>query len=48
MEQVYVAGVGMTYFGRQLDKTIKGMASEAVQGALKDAGVASQPASQQP
>lgn len=44
MEQVYVAGVSMTYFGRQLDKTIKGMASEAVQGALKDAGVASQPA----
>ena len=44
MEQVYIAGVGMTYFGRQLDKTIKTMAAEAVQGALKDAGLEGQPA----
>src|SRR3546814_13525617 len=34
----------MPYFGRQLDKTIKAMAGEAVQGALKDAGLDSQPA----
>ncbi|MEL3890166.1 thiolase family protein [Ferrovibrio sp. MS7] len=44
MEQVYVVGVGMTPFGRQLDKTIKGMAQDAVQGALKDAGLERQPA----
>lgn len=44
MEQIYIAGVGMTYFGRQLDKTIKAMAGEAVQCALKDAGLDSQPA----
>ncbi len=42
MEQVYVVGVGMTAFGRQLDKSIKGMAHEAVQGALADAGLKQQ------
>jgi acetyl-CoA acetyltransferase len=35
----YVAGVGMTRFGKQLDKTLKGLAGEAVRAALADAGV---------
>ncbi len=39
MEPVYVVGVGMTPFGRLLDKDIKTMAREAVEGALGDAGL---------
>lgn len=35
----YVAGVGMTRFGKQLDKTLKALAGEAVQAALADAGL---------
>ena len=35
----YVAGVGMTRFGKQMDKTLKGLAGEAVQLALADAGL---------
>ena len=35
----YVAGVGMTRFGKQMDKTLKGLAGEAVQLALADAGM---------
>ena len=35
----YVAGVGMTRFGKQLDTTLKGLAGEAVQAALDDAGL---------
>jgi len=33
----YVAGVGMTRFGKHLDKTLKGLAGEAIQLALADA-----------
>jgi len=33
----YVAGVGMTRFGKQMDKTLKGLAGEAIQLALADA-----------
>jgi len=44
MEQVYVVGVGMTPFGRQLDKSIKQLSAAAVQGALADAGLEKQPA----
>jgi acetyl-CoA acetyltransferase len=36
---VYVAGVGMTHFGKHLDRTLKGLAGEAVTAALKDAGL---------
>ncbi len=37
MEDVYVVGVGMTPFGRMLDKDIKTMTKEAVNAALADA-----------
>jgi len=35
----YIAGVGMTRFGKHLDKTLKGLAGEAIQAALVDAGL---------
>jgi acetyl-CoA acetyltransferase len=35
----YVAGVGMTRFGKHLDKTLKGLTGEAIQLALTDAGI---------
>ena len=35
----YVAGVGMSKFGKHLDKTLKGLAGEAIQMALRDAGL---------
>lgn len=37
-ETVYIAGVGMTPFGKQLDKSIKDLTRDAVTSALKDAG----------
>ncbi len=39
MEDVYVVGVGMTPFGRMLDKDIKAMTKAAVNAALVDAGL---------
>ena len=39
MEEIYVVGVGMTPFGRLLDKDIKTMTKEAVSAALADAGI---------
>ncbi|HEV2598873.1 thiolase family protein [Sphingopyxis sp.] len=38
MENVYIAGIAMTQFGRHLDRTIESLAREALEGALKDAG----------
>ena len=38
MTQVFVAGVGMTAFGRLLDKSVYDMAGEAIRLALSDAG----------
>ncbi|ESQ98394.1 hypothetical protein F753_15960 [Stutzerimonas chloritidismutans AW-1] len=35
----YVAGVGMLPFGKHLDKTLKGLAGQAIQLALNDAGI---------
>lgn len=35
----YVAGVGMTPFGKHLDRTLKSLAAEAVKRALHDAGL---------
>lgn len=35
----FVAGVGMTRFGRHLDRTLKSLAAEAVVAALRDAGL---------
>ena len=39
MEEIYVVGVGMTPFGRLLDKDIKTLTREAVDAALADAGL---------
>ena len=38
MSDIYVVGVGMTPFGKFLDRTVKDLTREAVGGALKDAG----------
>lgn len=35
----YVAGVGMTPFGRHLNRTLKGLAGDAITEALRDAGL---------
>lgn len=35
----YIAGVGMTRFGKHLDTTLKGLAGEAIREALLDAGI---------
>lgn len=37
MQKTYIAGVGMTPFGRQPDATVKSMVREAVSAALRDA-----------
>jgi len=39
MEGVYIIGTGMTKFGKMPDRTVRGMAEEAVELALKDAGI---------
>ncbi|WP_317928434.1 thiolase family protein [Halioxenophilus sp. WMMB6] len=36
----YVAGVGMTRFGKHLDRTLKSLAGEAIAEAIVDAGIA--------
>ena len=38
MNEVYVAGVSMTHFGKHLNRSIKDLAAEALEGALADAG----------
>lgn len=38
MSKIYIVGVGMTPFGRYLDRSIKDLTREAVSGALQDAG----------
>ena len=35
----YVAGVGMTRFGKHLDVPLKSLAGEAIREALADAGI---------
>jgi len=35
----YIAGVGMTRFGKHLDLTLKGLAGEAICEAIEDAGI---------
>lgn len=42
MEDIYVVGVGMTHFGRHLEKSVKDLTREAVQLALSDAGLEKQ------
>lgn len=39
MDNVYVIGVGMNRFGKYLDGSVRGMAKEAVDLVLKDAGL---------
>lgn len=38
MAQTYIAGVGITHFSKQLEKSVKDLTAEAVTSALKDAG----------
>ncbi|MBO6783005.1 MAG: thiolase family protein [Alphaproteobacteria bacterium] len=38
MPDIYIVGVGMTPFGRFLDRSVKDLTREAVSGALADAG----------
>src|SRR5215813_12587376 len=40
MEGVYIVGVGMTRFGKLLERSVKDLTREAVTGALRDAGCA--------
>jgi acetyl-CoA acyltransferase len=39
MRKVVVAGIGQTVFGKFLDRTVRSLAEEALQQALKDAGL---------
>jgi acetyl-CoA acyltransferase len=39
MRPVYVAGVGMTLFAKQLERSLKDLAGEAALAALRDAGI---------
>ena len=38
MENIYIVGMGMTPFGRHLDKSVKQLTAWAVEDALKDSG----------
>lgn len=38
MQEIYIVGVGMTQFGRHMDKSIKQLSAAAVSDALADAG----------
>ncbi|WNC73986.1 thiolase family protein [Thalassotalea psychrophila] len=38
-QNAYIAGVGMTKFGKHLDRSLKSLASEAIYIALEDAGI---------
>lgn len=38
MSDIYIAGVGMTKFGRHLERSYKDLTREAVEAALSDAG----------
>lgn len=40
MSDIYVVGVGMTRFGKFLDRSVKDLTRDAVEAALADAGVA--------
>jgi len=39
MRDVYVIGVGMTRFGKYADRSVRGLAAEAIRSALLDAGI---------
>ena len=39
MEDVYVIGVGITRFDKHLDRSVRELAAEALNRALRDAGI---------
>lgn len=39
MQQVFIAGTGMTRFGKHLDRGLKSLAAEAITEAITDAGI---------
>ncbi|PBI87790.1 3-ketoacyl-CoA thiolase [Variovorax boronicumulans] len=39
MQSVFIAGTGMTRFGKHLDRGLKSLAAEAITEAIKDAGI---------
>lgn len=39
MREVFIAGVGMTRFAKQPDRSLKDLAGESVRGAMADAGI---------
>lgn len=39
-QNAYIAGIGMTRFGKHLDRGLKSLAGEAIEAALQDAGIA--------
>ena len=38
-DKAYIAGVGMTTFGKHADRSLKSLGAEAIRGALADAGL---------
>ena len=38
MSNIYIAGVGMTKFGRHIERTLESLTGEAIEKALADAG----------
>ncbi|MEH6577681.1 MAG: thiolase family protein [Amphritea sp.] len=38
-QNAYIAGIGMTKFGKHMDRGLKSLAGEAITAALKDAGI---------
>lgn len=38
MPDIYVVGVGMTHFGRHMDRSLESLVGEAIDASLKDAG----------
>ncbi len=38
-QNAYIAGVGMTHFGKHLDRTLRSLAAEAIAIAVNDAGI---------
>ena len=38
-QNAYIAGIGMTKFGKHLDRGLKSLAGEAINDAVADAGI---------
>ena len=39
MRDVYIIGVGMTPFGKYLERSLKSLSEEAIVNAIKDSGI---------